>query len=239
MIYSEIKDYLLSKKHHFCINDATKILVIVPHPDDETIGMGGFIRKYSSNCTLMLVTNGCFGNPEYGREETIRIRNEEYGKALARLGVSSRCIYLGIDDRNVRKNLDRIKQAIDEDYDYIFVPNSNDDHIDHRAISKYISRLRQWGRIKSTVVEYEVWTPLKRPNLFVDITDIYKDKEEAIREYKSQLNHVAYDWGSLGLNRFRGMLNHCSYAEAYYIHKPKYDLFIEFLKKNKDRILED
>ena len=68
---------------------------------------------------------------------------------------------------------------------------------------------------------------------------IYRDKEEAIREYRSQLNHVAYDWGSLGLNRFRGMLNHCSYAEAYYIHKPKYDLFIEFLKKNKDRILED
>ena len=83
----------MNKKHPFCIEDETRILVIIPHPDDKTIGMGGFIRKYSSNCTLMLVTNGSCGNPEYGREETIRIRNEEYGKALARLGVSSRCIY--------------------------------------------------------------------------------------------------------------------------------------------------
>lgn len=226
------------RKSSFLIKEDTTILIVVPHPDDETIGLGGFIMKYSPNCTLMLVTNGCCGNPEYSREETIRIRNEEYSKALARLGVSCRCINLGINDRSVSRNLRQIKQAIEEDYDYIFVPNSKDDHIDHRAISKYIIRLRQWGRIKSIVVEYEVWTPLKRPNLFIDISDIYRDKEEAIREYKSQLDHVAYDWGSLGLNRFRGMLNHCSYAEAYYIHKPKYDLFVEFLKKNKDRILE-
>lgn len=227
------------RKSSFLIKEDTTILIVVPHPDDETIGLGGFIMKYSSNCTLMLVTNGCCGNPEYSREETIRVRNEEYCRALARLGVPARLISLEIDDRSVGKHLKQVKKAIDEKYDYIFVPNPRDDHIDHKAISKYISRLSFWGIIKSTIVEYEVWTPLRRPNLYIDISDVYQDKEAAIREYKSQLDHVAYDWGSLGLNRFRGMLNHCNYAEAYYIHKPKYDLFIELLKKAKDKIFEN
>ena len=238
-IYKNVIMKINQRKSSFLIKEDTTILIVVPHPDDETIGLGGFIMKYSSNCTLMLVTNGCCGNPEYSREETIRVRNEEYCRALARLGVPARLISLEIDDRSVGKHLKQVKKAIDEKYDYIFVPNPRDDHIDHKAISKYISRLSFWGIIKSTIVEYEVWTPLRRPNLYIDISDVYQDKEAAIREYKSQLDHVAYDWGSLGLNRFRGMLNHCNYAEAYYIHKPKYDLFIELLKKAKDKIFEN
>jgi LmbE family N-acetylglucosaminyl deacetylase len=50
---------------------------------------------------------------------------------------------------------------------------------------------------------YEVWTSLW-PNVGVDISSAIDTKREAVDCYASQVAHLHYVEGTLGLNRFRG-----------------------------------
>ena len=44
------------------INQDDKILIVAPHPDDESIGMGGFLSLYGPQCDVLLVTDGRKGH---------------------------------------------------------------------------------------------------------------------------------------------------------------------------------
>ena len=35
-----------------------RILIVAPHPDDETIGCGGLMLKYGEQCEILLLTDG-------------------------------------------------------------------------------------------------------------------------------------------------------------------------------------
>ena len=56
------------------------VLIISPHADDEVLGCGGFISKYSKkNCliSVLILTNANKGAPEiYSPEEIKSIRKE-------------------------------------------------------------------------------------------------------------------------------------------------------------------
>ena len=57
-----------------------KILIISPHADDEILGCGGFITKYSKqnyHINVLILTNANKGVPEiYSKEEIKTIRKE-------------------------------------------------------------------------------------------------------------------------------------------------------------------
>ena len=57
-----------------------KILILSPHADDEILGCGGFISKYSKqnyHINVLILTNANKGAPEiYSQEEIKQIRNE-------------------------------------------------------------------------------------------------------------------------------------------------------------------
>lgn len=234
MLY-RIKEYCKSKRFCFSVDSNTRILVISPHPDDESIGMGGFLSKYHKNCTVLLATNGCCGNPEWDRKKTIEIRRNEFIMATERLGVSNFLI-LDINDRELYKNLQSLKQDLSENYDYIFVPNRNDNHKDHRCIYRYVVKMKRIMCLKARIVEYEVWTPLSAPNLYVDISDVRDNKERAIKLYKSQLMHCKYDSGSMGLSQYRGMLSGYNYAEAFLVRKNVFEKLLDKAKIVKDTL---
>ena len=77
-----------------------KILVFSPHPDDETIGVGGYIAesiKDGADVRIVLVTNGNF----HGNEQ---VRYAEFRKATQILGVpESNLVFLGFPDRKIDK----------------------------------------------------------------------------------------------------------------------------------------
>lgn len=208
----------------------TKILVITPHPDDESIAMGGFLRKYNSNCTVLLCTNGALGNPEWDIDKTIEIRKKEFISAMNYLEIKQ-FFFLNIMDQKLRRHLSMINKYIDKEYDYIFLPNVNDNHPDHKCIYSYVRNYLRFKRIRSTIVEYEVWTPILNPNYFLDISDVYETKISAIKKYECQLKHIRYDKGILGLNRYRGMLCNTNYTEAFYVHYHLKEKIKEIIKK--------
>ena len=40
------------------IDEKARILIVSPHPDDETIGCGGILAKYGSQCDVVVLTDG-------------------------------------------------------------------------------------------------------------------------------------------------------------------------------------
>ncbi len=69
---------------------AKRVLVISPHPDDESIGCGGAIRDHvlrGARVRVVFLTSGEKGGHGRSAEETIRIREAEATAATEVLGV--------------------------------------------------------------------------------------------------------------------------------------------------------
>ena len=75
------------------MNSPNKILVFAAHQDDETIGCGGTIRKWSSNGSIVdviFMTDGSTGVDQSGRvdNDIASTRKKEAEQAAEILGVS-------------------------------------------------------------------------------------------------------------------------------------------------------
>lgn len=204
-----------------------KILVVSPHPDDETIGCGGVILKYAPNCDVVLLTDGSKGiSPRWNKDTIVDKRAEEFAQAMNILRVNQ-VIKINIPDKSVKKAYRTIKREINlRQYDYILVPNKNEKHIDHKYAYRHIKKLFHHQHAKGKLVEYEVWTPLRTINCSIDITDVFDSKKLAICSYTSQLDIYNYSAMCEGLSLYRGACSKVKYAESFYIHHKH-----EFLKR--------
>ena len=101
--------------------------------------------------------------------------------------------------------------ALADGVDVVYAPHAGDDHPDHAALGRAVA-----GLAGLEVLGYELWTPIARPDRFVDISDHMARKLEAIRCYRCQLEYWPYDRAIEGLNAYRGALfQGVGYAEAF------------------------
>jgi len=97
-------------------------MVIVAHPDDETIGFSATLAAIAPSCTLVHVTNGAPKSPEYwqragfaSREEYAEARRNEMFAAVAEVGLSpSQCITLGFSDREAALHMAPLTRELHE-----------------------------------------------------------------------------------------------------------------------------
>jgi LmbE family N-acetylglucosaminyl deacetylase len=223
--------------------DRADVLVFAPHFDDESLGCGGSIAGHvaeGARVAVVFMTAGDSGSVLPGHEMDAavsrRVRGAEAQAAARVLGVAeSTCLEL--EDgflhweadvvREVVRLLRRCRPAI------VYGPHDDEVHSDHQATAAMLADAvpragwtvfpalggEPWS--VAEVRSYEVWTPLRRPNLYVDITPYVDIKAEAIRQYVSQLAAIAYHDAVLGLNRYRGAMGPgVAFAEAFYRWEP-------------------
>lgn len=200
------------------ITPEKKVLIISPHPDDETIGAGGVLALYGPQCDVVLLTDGRFGNPDvkkYSEDEIVEIRHNEFIKVMDYFHVNHyECLM--INDTTVNKNKKALHSIDYSKYDYVFIPNHKERHVDHYAAYKTINRLMKMKRLQARIMEYEVWSPLSNPNYFINLSNTINSKLEAISFYESQLSCMNYHQMIIGLNSYRGIHKKMDYCEAYY-----------------------
>jgi LmbE family N-acetylglucosaminyl deacetylase len=213
---------------------ASSVVILAPHPDDETIGCGGTASHYAhagSKVTVVFISDGDAGSPELrsilgtnaeGKARLAATRRIEAERAVQRLGVSE-FFFLGLPDGDIRPTRESVQAlaAVLSDVrpELVFLPFLGEQHPDHfRTNSLFLeasyslngSALECWG--------YEVWTPLPA-NRVINITETAQVKWDALREYKSQLMHVDYLSTVQGLNAFRwsaAFKPEAGYAEAFH-----------------------
>lgn len=193
-----------------------QVLIFSPHPDDETLGIAGFIHQSIVNgakVTLVIVTDG----NKHGLEDR---RYSETRKAMAILGLpETNIIFLGYPDGKLKeqKNLDQVFSEIIQKYqpNYILVPHPADTNIDHRITGQNLNQVIAEIKIKPIIYYYLVhYHRFPRPeglhanyNLLPPAKLISHDyqwlklaldpqtedlKQEAILQYKTQLSRKNY-----------------------------------------------
>lgn len=207
------------------IKENEKILVVAPHPDDESIGCGGLLSIYGKQCDVVVITDG---DDKKGLLDIADVRQREFEKAMTFAGIKKwKC--LRIPERKVKENINQIKQIDFSQYAHIFVPNRHDEHKDHVAVYKEVKKL---AGSNAKLYEYEVWSPLRNPNIYLDITKVSEQKVQMIQCHESQVNALDYVGMIMGLNAYRGRSRGFEYAECFYCEKEKRAQFFRRLKRN-------
>ena len=195
-----------------------KILALGAHPDDIEIFMYGLVaiyKKEGHQVFTMIATDGAKGGLQTD-DSLIKKRAEETTAGLKNLCLP---IFLNIPDGELGDN--PIHQKVIKENilkimpDLIITHSQHDYHSDHRSLSLLTS---------SAVSHY---IPILycdtlmgvnfNPNYYIDITDHYKFKKEAILKHKTQSPERFVDVFKL-MNSYRAAQCNApkgNYAEAY------------------------
>lgn len=208
-----------------------RIIVFAPHNDDEVLGVGGTIAKYSSlghDVFVCEVTKG-------GSEEIVKMIRKEAVQAHEILGVKE-TIFLDFPVVRLREtplidiNAEFLKVVKYIRPDIAFIPHKGDMHMDHSAVShSAMVAMRPINGIKlETIYVYETLSETEWniptvdnvfiPNAWSDITDFIDKKKQAMSCYKSQIKEPPHPRSIEiieALAKLRGSTVGVSYAESF------------------------
>lgn len=208
------------------ITQAGKVLVIAPHPDDETLGCGGTIAQLALRCPVKvaLVTDGSgAGGLPAGAGA---VRQAEFIRALNVLGIQDSIQFAQPDgDFQGTAELAQRVRTLLANYqpDWVFLPSPLDYHRDHVRIATFFEPLCRQAPSVTKLLFYEVWAPVPATHV-VDITEQASLKQIALSEHATAMQHGDYQRAVDGLNRYRGLyLGRDRIAEAFWVESTKSD----------------
>lgn len=206
--------------YHVSPPPGERVIILAPHPDDETLGCGGTIRlllEAKKNVKVIFLTRGEKADPSAVNISAYALlREKEARKALRVLGVTE-YDFLRFPDRELYARSEEVREGLLQimaayRMDTLYSPSMVELNPDHRAaaaISLAIQRTWMGSAAPGErtapvkVVFFEVTTPL-RPNLLVDVTnDAYRRKIRAAKKYGSQLKLMNYLKHITALNAIR------------------------------------
>ena len=214
-----------------------RILVIAPHPDDETLGVGGTIAKLSAQGDeiFVLIVSGHLP-PIYNREDYEKTVKEAYA-AFNFLGVvKSEFLELPatlINNLPVNELNGKILKIVNEFKPHIVFCPYPDRHIDHRLVFEsvmVVTRPVGFAKQIEIIAAYETlsethWNaphiePNFTPNWIVDVTNYFGKKIDAMKCYESQISDYPGPRSIQAveaLAKFRGTQAGFGFGEAMHI----------------------
>jgi LmbE family N-acetylglucosaminyl deacetylase/glycosyltransferase involved in cell wall biosynthesis len=201
-------------------------LVFSPHPDDETIGMGGSLllaARQGIEVVLVVLTDGALGGGAGNGKELVRIREEEAREAARLLHVRDIQFWrqkdreLRVTPELVCRIADLVRQVRPAS---VFFPSPMELHPDHRAAAELAWQgLESCPEFRGNAYSYEI-SGQSLANRLVDITAVVDEKAAVMRVYRSQLAENDYVEVALALNRARSytLPPEVGYAEASFAY---------------------
>jgi len=215
------------------LNNISKVTIISPHPDDETIGAGGSLLRFRDlNIEIScLVISGHL--PPLYKNSDFEVTKSESLKAFKQYGIKKYEFFkipaTKVSEKPIAEINSLIVNHLSDFKPEILIIPFPDRHIDHRVIfdSSLVSSRPNSSYFPKVVMSYETlsethWNapniePNFSPNFFINITDYINEKEKVLSFYESQIknnNSRSID-AMRALAKFRGSQNGCNYAEAF------------------------
>ncbi len=195
------------------------VMILAPHPDDESLSCGGTIAMLAEGdkkVVVVFITDGSMSHPnskKYPAQKLAATRKAEAIAALNELNVfENNIFFFDKKDRSLpcrnepgfEQNAEALKQLIDMcKPDLIFVPYQKDPHPDHRATWQMLMHIRTNTQKVFSILEYLIWLynlgkdddlPKEKFTCkYIDIKNYTVQKQKAIAQHVSQTTKLIDD----------------------------------------------
>jgi LmbE family N-acetylglucosaminyl deacetylase/SAM-dependent methyltransferase len=141
-----------------------RLLIVVAHPDDETLGAGGLIASAAAAgalVTIVIASDGEASHPgssTHSQSQLAAIRRAEATAAVSRLHPSAQLEFLGLPDSDLAAHVDEITNRASRHASaasLLVTTWSGDRHPDHLACADAGSRLAQTAEIEHW--QFPIW----------------------------------------------------------------------------------
>ncbi len=217
----------------------SNILVIAPHPDDETLGCGGTLLRHRQSgddihrlIVIAITANQASANRIQGRKREIATVVAAYGFAsTTELGFETTTLDAPPMSALVAGIGDAVKRIRPE---VVYLPYPGDAHTDHRAVFLAGSSATKWFRYPSVkrVLAYETISETNfgmapdmlpfRPNSYIDIGPWLDKKIEIMACYEGEMGTHPFPRSETAIRAqatFRGAEAGVATAEAFMLLK--------------------
>jgi LmbE family N-acetylglucosaminyl deacetylase len=213
-----------------------RVLVVAPHPDDETLGCGGTLLRHKREGAELswLIATEMTGGTGYSAAQIDR-RNKEIEHVAAALGFASvhrlglattwlDTLPLGYVVGRIKGHFDRIGP------DVVYVPFVGDAHSDHSVVARAVAAVAKWFRAPSLrrMLAYEALSETGfaltpdaaafAPDCFVDIGGELARKLEILELFADEIRPFPFPRSReavTALARWRGASAGVAAAEAF------------------------
>ena len=214
-----------------------KVLVISPHPDDETLGCGGTLirhKKEGDEIHWLIMTNV---NSSEKKIHSVKEKEiEEVSKAY-NFDSTSRTKFLTSElDSAPRKEIIQVISKVFKEIqpNFLYLPFKNDIHSDHSIVFDaaasctksfrypYVKKVMIYETISETEFSIRPEREQFKPNLWIDISDYIDEKIEMMSLYKSEIGKEPFprsEQNIRSLAKFRGSTVGALSAEAFILLK--------------------
>jgi LmbE family N-acetylglucosaminyl deacetylase len=193
------------------------LVIIAPHPDDESLACGGLIaeaRAQGRSVKVVIVSDGSgshSASKTYPRARLRDLREDEARQAVTELGLDASydIVFLRLRDRFVPSRGASADEAVakivaiirDVDAQALFVSWRHDPHCDHQA-SYWLARTVQHSVPGVKLFEYTVWGSALPPDapleascrgFRIPISPWRQKKQRAIAAHRSQTTSLIAD----------------------------------------------
>ncbi|MHC5671884.1 PIG-L deacetylase family protein [Nostoc sp.] len=195
---------------------SSPVLIVAPHPDDETLGCGGAIallRSLNCHVQVLVISDGTLSHPrsrKYPADTLRSLREAETLSALKLLGVEvNHVTFWRMQDGSISTQYQSVvvscRAYITEVApQIIFLPWRDDPHADHRGTWKLIHAVLDGLRLSPRLIEYPIWdwdseqrgslpASLEVTIWRLNISTVLELKQQAIAAYRSQITDLIDD----------------------------------------------
>ena len=217
-----------------------KILVVAAHPDDEVLGCGGTLYKFSKlgyKINILFLSNGVSARNIVNKkmQKNISLRRKSAQNAGKILGIN-KIDFFDLPDNKfdsvpLLRIIKLIEQSIKEhDPSIIFTHYDNDLNIDHKITSQAtitatrpylnssLKKLLLFEVLSSSEWNFGTSSKSFSPNYFVNIEKEIKIKQKAMKCYNQELRkwpHPRSLEGIKNLAKIRGSISGLKFAESF------------------------
>lgn len=218
------------------------VLVVAAHPDDEILGVGGTVARHVASgdkVYAIILGEGQTSRGEHREDisqDVVKELHQNTMESAKAVGYTDVYFENFPDNRFDQVDLLDIVKAVEKKVrelkpDIVYTHYSGDLNIDHqytaravltatRPIGDYcVSEIYAFETLSSSEWNFDYSAqPAFCPNVFVDITDYYANKENAMNCYVSELCEFPHPRSLKGmdvLSKTRGMAAGMERAEAF------------------------
>ncbi len=212
-----------------------RVLVIAPHPDDETLGVGGTLLHHSRQGDLVeavFICSGIQGDPDgyFARDDLTRIRQEEARAAAEVLGIRTLTFWGypdNLSDADYTAAFPDLPEEPDEQRrvlvsglaqklldicserrpDIVYFPWRGEVNPDHWAAGEAVAILQATQPELTARTSFLGYDVWAAcpPDLVIDTSDVITEKLRAVNCYRSQILYRDYEPAVRGLDAYRSL----------------------------------